>query len=101
MSRRYGYVRFSKRRRAPFGTDAAKFRLQGAKAYGFLPVVVTPEIVGSMHSDNERIALDGFNRGIHIFYEIIRTFLNNELAQEEQQLLQGVGTASGCNGHDR
>lgn len=55
----------------PYGTDSAEFRLQGAQAYGFLPVIVTPEIIGSMHSDSERIPLEGFKKGIRIFYEMI------------------------------
>lgn len=59
----------------PYGTDSAEFRIQGCKAYGFLPVIVTPEIIGSMHSDSERIPVEGFKKGVRIFYDMIAAFV--------------------------
>lgn len=58
------------------GTDSAEFRLKGAKAYGFLPVVVSPEIIASMHSDNERIPLEGFKNGVKIYYEMVAALVS-------------------------
>ena len=63
----------------PYGTDSAQFRRRGVTAYGMLPVIVTPDIMGSLHGDRERIPLEGFQRGIHIFYEIVLNFLEKEV----------------------
>lgn len=60
----------------PYGTDSAEFRLKRAKAYGFLPVVVTPEIIASMHSDSERIPLEGFKNGVKIYYEMVAALVS-------------------------
>ncbi|MBI4444689.1 MAG: M20/M25/M40 family metallo-hydrolase [Acidobacteria bacterium] len=56
----------------PYGTDSAAFRERGVYAYGFLPIVVTPEILASLHSDNERLPLDGFRKALEVFFEIAR-----------------------------
>ena len=63
----------------PYGTDSAQFRRRGVTAYGMLPVIVTPDIIGSLHGDLERIPLEGFQRGIRIFYEIVLNFLEKEV----------------------
>jgi len=57
----------------PYSTDSAKFRKKGAAAYGLLPVVIDLETFGSMHSDAERIPVDGFLRGLHIYYDLLRS----------------------------
>jgi acetylornithine deacetylase/succinyl-diaminopimelate desuccinylase-like protein len=53
----------------PFGTDSRFFRLRGAKSYGILPLVLSSEIAGSIHSDAERIPIDQLETGMRIFYE--------------------------------
>ena len=53
----------------PYGTDSRMFRLRGAKCYGILPLVLTAELVASIHCDAERIPVDQFETGIRIFYE--------------------------------
>jgi len=53
----------------PYGTDSRMFRLRGAKCYGILPIVLTAELVASLHGDAERIPVDQFETGIRIYYE--------------------------------
>ena len=53
----------------PYGTDSRMFRLRGAKCYGILPLVLSAELVASIHGDAERIPVDQFETGIRIFYE--------------------------------
>lgn len=62
----------------PYGTDSASFRLKGAKGYGILPVIVGPDILGSLHSDNEKIPVDAFKQGIGVFYDIISSFVGSK-----------------------
>ena len=55
----------------PFGTDSNAFRHRGAMSYGILPMVLTAEIVASMHSDAERVPIAEIGKGIRIFYEAL------------------------------
>lgn len=55
----------------PYGTDSSNFRLRGAKSYGLIPLVLSSEIVASMHGDAERIPVDQIETGIRIFYEAL------------------------------
>jgi len=57
----------------PYSTDSAKFRRRGVAAYGLLPVVVDLETFSSMHSDTERIPVEGFLRGLHIYFDLLRS----------------------------
>lgn len=58
----------------PYGTDSNTLRQLGVGAYGFTPMVVSLDIVSSMHSDAERIPVDSFREGIRIFYEIVEGY---------------------------
>ncbi|MFQ5744025.1 MAG: M20/M25/M40 family metallo-hydrolase [Acidobacteriota bacterium] len=58
----------------PYGTDSNSFRLRGAGAYGLSPVVVSLEVVSSMHGDAEHLPIESFRRGVQIFYEIVRDY---------------------------
>jgi len=53
----------------PYGTDSRMFRLRGAKCYGILPLVLSAELLASIHGDAERIPVDQFETGIRIYYE--------------------------------
>jgi acetylornithine deacetylase/succinyl-diaminopimelate desuccinylase-like protein len=55
----------------PYGTDSNAFRHRGTKSYGLLPLVLSSEIVASMHSDAEKIPVDQIETGIRIFYEAL------------------------------
>jgi hypothetical protein len=56
----------------PHGTDSNKLRVKGVIAYGFTPMVLNLATAGSMHSDQEHIPIAEFQRGIRIFFEVLR-----------------------------
>jgi len=55
----------------PFGTDSNAFRHKGANSYGVFPIVVTGELVASMHSDAERMPAAELGTGIRIMFEAL------------------------------
>jgi len=55
----------------PFGTDGNHFRRPDRHVYGFFPVMISAEEAMSMHSDNERIPIAPFEKGLQIFYEVV------------------------------
>ena len=55
----------------PHGTDSVKLRLKGLTAYGLTPMVLDLATAGTMHSDQERIPVAEFLRGLRIFYDIL------------------------------
>ncbi|MEZ4510269.1 MAG: M20/M25/M40 family metallo-hydrolase [Chloroflexota bacterium] len=55
----------------PYGTDSRMFRLRGAKCYGILPLVLSTELATSIHGDAERIPVNQFETGIHIYYDTL------------------------------
>jgi acetylornithine deacetylase/succinyl-diaminopimelate desuccinylase-like protein len=56
----------------PHGTDSNKLRVKGIVAYGLTPMVLDLSTAGSMHSDNEHIPVAEFQKGIRIFYDLLR-----------------------------
>lgn len=57
----------------PYGTDSVRLRKRGVPAYGFLPMVVDAATVATMHSDQERVPVAEFLRGIHIYFDVLRS----------------------------
>ncbi|MBL8175538.1 MAG: M20/M25/M40 family metallo-hydrolase [Bryobacterales bacterium] len=57
----------------PFGTDSVKLRKKGVTAYGFTPMVLDAATVATMHSDEERIPVAEFRKGLRIFYELLKS----------------------------
>jgi len=58
----------------PYGTDSNTLRLHGAGAYGLAPLVISLDIVSSMHGDAESVPTEGFGTGVRIFFEILSEF---------------------------
>lgn len=56
----------------PHGTDSNKLRVKGIVAYGVTPMVLDLSTAGSMHGDNEHIPVAEFQKGIRIFYDLLR-----------------------------
>jgi acetylornithine deacetylase/succinyl-diaminopimelate desuccinylase-like protein len=56
----------------PFGTDSAFLQQRGVIAYGFTPMVLDAATAATMHSDSERIPLQEFKTGLHIFYDVLK-----------------------------
>jgi acetylornithine deacetylase/succinyl-diaminopimelate desuccinylase-like protein len=59
----------------PYGTDSNAFRPRGVKAYGIFPAILSAEIAASMHSDAERMPLDGISEAVQVFFEALRDTL--------------------------
>jgi acetylornithine deacetylase/succinyl-diaminopimelate desuccinylase-like protein len=57
----------------PYGTDSVHLRKRGVPAYGFIPMVLDTATVATMHSDQERIPVAEFLRGIHIYFDVLRS----------------------------
>lgn len=56
----------------PFGTDSAFLQQRGVIAYGFTPMVLDAATAATMHSDSERIPLEEFKTGLHIFFDVLK-----------------------------
>ena len=57
----------------PYGTDSVVLRKRGVPAYGFLPMVLDTATIATMHSDQEHIPVAEFLRGIHIYFDVLRS----------------------------
>ena len=55
----------------PFGTDSAYLQAKGVIAYGLTPMILDAATAATMHSDQERISVAEFLKGIHIFYDVL------------------------------
>jgi acetylornithine deacetylase/succinyl-diaminopimelate desuccinylase-like protein len=55
----------------PFGTDSAYLQARGVIAYGLTPMILDAATAATMHSDQERISVAEFLKGIHIFYDVL------------------------------
>jgi acetylornithine deacetylase/succinyl-diaminopimelate desuccinylase-like protein len=52
-------------------TESVLFRPLGIAAYGFTPLLATPEEVATAHADDERVREDTMRRSVPIFYEVV------------------------------
>ena len=59
----------------PFGTDSVYLQRRGAIAYGFIPMVLDTATAATMHSDKERIPVNEFLKGLHIYFDVLRSEL--------------------------
>ena len=57
----------------PYGTDSVNARNRGMVAYGLNPMVLDAATMATMHSDEERIPIGEFLKGIRIFYDVLRS----------------------------
>jgi acetylornithine deacetylase/succinyl-diaminopimelate desuccinylase-like protein len=57
----------------PFGTDSVELRKRGIPAYGFTPMILDAATVATMHSDQERIPVAEFLRGLHIYFDVLHS----------------------------
>lgn len=57
----------------PYGTDSVKLRSKGVLAYGISPMVIDAATVATMHSDEERIPVAEFRKGVRIFYDLLKS----------------------------
>jgi acetylornithine deacetylase/succinyl-diaminopimelate desuccinylase-like protein len=57
-----------------FATDSARLRLRSVQAYGLLPFPLTSEDEWRMHSEDERIPVQSFQKGIEFLAAIVNDF---------------------------
>jgi acetylornithine deacetylase/succinyl-diaminopimelate desuccinylase-like protein len=57
-------------------TESQMYRPLGISAYGFTPVVVSPEEEDTQHAANERVPVDPVRRGVKILYELVARAAN-------------------------
>ena len=56
---------------SPGITDARFFRARGATAYGWCPLMLTPELLATIHGHDERIPVEGFQKAVRATREMV------------------------------
>jgi acetylornithine deacetylase/succinyl-diaminopimelate desuccinylase-like protein len=56
----------------PAMTDLRFFRAHGATAYGWVPLVLTPELFATFHGHDERVPLDEFELALDAMTDVVR-----------------------------
>ncbi len=59
---------------SPWATDSDRLRLRSVQAYGVIPFPLEEAGYTRMHSDDEQIPVDSFNKGIAFLYTIVNDF---------------------------
>jgi acetylornithine deacetylase/succinyl-diaminopimelate desuccinylase-like protein len=57
----------------PYGTDSVNLRKLGIPAYGFIPMVLDTATTATMHSDQERIPVAEFLKGLRIYFDVLKS----------------------------
>ena len=57
---------------SPGITDARFFRAKGATAYGWCPLVLTPELLATIHGHDERISVEDFKKAVSVTTDVVR-----------------------------
>jgi acetylornithine deacetylase/succinyl-diaminopimelate desuccinylase-like protein len=57
---------------SPGITDLRFFRARGATGYGWSPMVLTPELLGTIHGHDERVPVEAFERAVAIMSDVVR-----------------------------
>lgn len=52
-------------------TDLRFFRQRGASAYGWVPLVLAPDLLATIHGHDERIPVEAFERGVQVMTEVV------------------------------
>jgi acetylornithine deacetylase/succinyl-diaminopimelate desuccinylase-like protein len=58
-----------------WATDSVQLRIRNVQAYGLIPFPLTQEELARMHSDDERIPLEAFRRGIEFEFRLVEEFV--------------------------
>jgi acetylornithine deacetylase/succinyl-diaminopimelate desuccinylase-like protein len=56
---------------SPGITDGRYFRARGATAYGWCPLVLTPELLATVHGHDERISVEGFEKAVRATTDVV------------------------------
>ena len=57
---------------SPGITDVRFFRARGATGYGWSPLVLTPELLATIHGHDERVPVAGFERAVTVMSDVVR-----------------------------
>ncbi|MBI3483873.1 MAG: M20/M25/M40 family metallo-hydrolase [Acidobacteria bacterium] len=58
-----------------WATDSAQLRLRNVQAYGIIPFPLTEEEIARMHSDDERLPITAFRKGVEYSFRVIEAFV--------------------------
>jgi carboxypeptidase PM20D1 len=58
-----------------WATDSAQLRMRNVQAYGINPFPLPESEIERIHSDDERISLTAFRRGIEYLYAVVEGFV--------------------------
>jgi acetylornithine deacetylase/succinyl-diaminopimelate desuccinylase-like protein len=61
-----------------WATDSAQLRLRNVQAYGLIPFPLTEAELARMHSDDERIPLAAFRKGIEFTFGVVEEFVKTK-----------------------
>ena len=61
-------------------TESVLVRPLGIVAYGFTPLLATPEEVATAHGDDERVREDTVRRSLPILYEVVSELCRRRLS---------------------
>ena len=53
-------------------TDSRVFRRRGIPAYGFMPLMLEPQDMGTVHGNDERVSIAALGLGIRVLYDVVR-----------------------------
>jgi len=56
---------------SPGITDARFFRARGATAYGWCPLMLTPDLLATIHGHDERIAIEDFEKAVSATTDVV------------------------------
>jgi acetylornithine deacetylase/succinyl-diaminopimelate desuccinylase-like protein len=59
---------------SPAITDIRYFRAKGATGYGWVPLVLSPELLATIHGHDERVAVDDFELAVDVFSGVVMRY---------------------------
>jgi carboxypeptidase PM20D1 len=57
---------------SPGFTDIRHFRSLGATGYGWVPVVLSADLLSTIHGHDERIGLESFEQSVEVMTRLVR-----------------------------
>ncbi|MCL5288208.1 MAG: peptidase M20, partial [Acidobacteria bacterium] len=58
-----------------WATDSAMLRLRSVQAYGIIPFPLTEDEIARMHSDDERLPVAAFRKGVEYTFRVVEAFV--------------------------
>src|SRR5690606_12546690 len=72
-------------------TDSHVFRRWSVTAYGFIPVLSTPEDQGRVHGNDERVTIENLKLGVQIIHQTVRGICGHPCRDRDGLHLQPEG----------